>query len=95
LQLLCGRLKRKCGDAVDIGWKVVVIAQQFDASSPYRFIFLIFSRFSSNEDNVAVNFSSLAGSVSSLSFFSKSWIFVSTVVSNELSRTGLVASSVV
>jgi len=61
----------------------------------YCFIFLIFSRFSNNEDNVAVNFSSWAGSVSSLSFFSRSWIFVSTVVSNELSRTGLVASSVV
>jgi len=44
---------------------------------------------------VAVSFSSFAGSVSSLSFFSISWIFVSTVVSSVLSKTGLVASVVV
>jgi len=42
---------------------------------------------------VVVSFSSWAGSVSSLSFFSTSWIFVSTVVSSELSKIGLVASS--
>jgi len=77
---------------VDVSWEVAIVAQQFDASSPYRFIFLIFSRFSNNDDNVAVNFSSLAGSVSSLSFFSKSWIFVSTVDSSVLSNMGRVAS---
>jgi len=80
---------------VYVGWEVVVVAQQFDVRSPYRFIFLIFSRFSSNDDNVVVNFSSLAGSVSSLSFFSKSWIFVSTVDSSVLSNTGRVAWVVV
>ena len=42
-----------------------------------------------------VNFSSLAGSFSSLSFFSKSWIFVSTVDSSVLSNMGRVASVVV
>jgi len=64
-------------------------------SFSYRFIFLIFSRFSNNEDSVAVNFSSWAGSVSSLSLFSKSWIFVSTVDSSVLSNMGRVASVVV
>jgi len=64
-------------------------------SFSYRFIFLIFSRFSNNEDSVAVNFSSWAGSVSSLSFFSRSWIFVSTVDSRLLSNIGRVASVVV
>jgi len=44
---------------------------------------------------VVVIFSSLAGSVSSLSFFSKSWIFVSTVDSSVLSNMGRVASVVV
>jgi len=64
-------------------------------SFSYRFIFLIFSRFSSNADSVAVNFSSWAGSVSSLSLFSRSWIFVSTVDSSVLSSMGRVASVVV
>ena len=41
---------------------------------------------------MAVSFSSWAGSVSSLSFFSISCIFVSTVVSSWLSSMGLVAS---
>jgi len=80
---------------VDVGWKVFVVAQQFDVFLLYRFIFLIFSRFSSSEVNVAVNFSSWAGSVSSLSLFSRSWIFVSTVDSSVLSRIGRVASVVV
>jgi uncharacterized protein (UPF0147 family) len=44
---------------------------------------------------VVVIFSSLAGSVSFLSFFSKSWIFVSTVDSSVLSTMGRVASVVV
>lgn len=64
-------------------------------SFSYRFIFLIFSRFSNNDDSVTVNFSSWAGSVSSLSFLSRSWIFVSTVDSSALSSIGRVASVVV
>lgn len=43
---------------------------------------------------MVVNFSSLSGSVSSLSFFSKSWIFVSTVDSSVLSNMERVASVV-
>jgi len=42
LQLLRGRLKLDCGDAVDVGWEVVVVAQQFDVSSPIVSFFLSF-----------------------------------------------------
>jgi len=57
------------------------------------FIFLIFSRFSSNDVSVVLSFSSCVGSFSSLIFACTSLIFASTVDSTPLSMIDLVASS--
>jgi hypothetical protein len=59
----------------------------------FPFIFLIVSRFSSKMDRVVPSLLSCSESVSSLIFFSTSWIFRRIVASKEVSAGGLGTSN--
>jgi len=71
-----------------------ILPQQLDAFVCHvLFVFLTFSKFSSNDVNVAPSFCSFAGFFSSFIFLSISSIFARIVDSNDVSTAGLIASA--